>query len=147
MDKAYIHNICQKVVQISRIHKLSDLEQETVQLEQNLNERLQDNNLYLGIVGQFSTGKSTFINALLRDKLLKTDTLQGTTSLTTKIQYGSQLDVSLVTKSGKVETYRNNGVSLWKKMKGWFVSPTFDSEKDDIRHFIATSTSSDELSC
>src|SRR3954468_18958742 len=33
--------------------------------------RMNDPNLYLGVIGEFSSGKSTFINGLLRTRLLK----------------------------------------------------------------------------
>jgi GTP-binding protein EngB required for normal cell division len=49
--------------------------------------RASDPNLYLAVVGEFSSGKSTFINALLRCDLLKTDVLQGTTAAATFIRF------------------------------------------------------------
>ena len=45
-----------------------------VELHQQLDrlqQRRSNPNLYLAVVGEFSSGKSTFINALLRDELLK----------------------------------------------------------------------------
>ena len=37
----------------------------------NLSNRVADAKFYLAVVGEFSSGKSTFINALLRKRLLK----------------------------------------------------------------------------
>ena len=54
--------------------------------------RYADPNLYLAVIGEFSSGKSTFINALLRDDLLPTSALI-TTATATKIRYGDKLSV------------------------------------------------------
>lgn len=52
-----------------------------------------DEKLYLSVIGEFSTGKSTFINALLRDNLLDAQVLQGTTTINSVIQYGNELNM------------------------------------------------------
>ncbi len=46
--------------------------------------------LHLAVVGEFSSGKSSFINALLRENLLETDVVQGTTVASTCIRYSEQ---------------------------------------------------------
>ncbi len=51
--------------------------------------------LFLGVVGEFSSGKSTLLNALLRDDLLRTDIVQGTTAAPTVLGYGAELAVSV----------------------------------------------------
>jgi len=56
-----------------------------------IQKRRSDSNLYLAVIGEFSSGKSTFINALLRDDLLKTSVLP-TTDAVTKLRYGSCLE-------------------------------------------------------
>src|SRR4051812_31882824 len=50
-----------------------------------------DKNLYMAVVGEFSTGKSTLINGFLRREILKMDVLQATTAASTKIIYGEEL--------------------------------------------------------
>lgn len=60
-----------------------------------LRERLADDCLYMAVVGEASTGKSTFINALLGTSLLEARVLTMTTSLPTKIKYGEQLSVEI----------------------------------------------------
>ncbi|MEA5577834.1 dynamin family protein [Anabaena sp. UHCC 0451] len=59
---------------------------------QRIKKRRADPNLYLAIIGEFSSGKSTFINALLRDDLLKTSALVAT-AIETKISYGMSFKV------------------------------------------------------
>lgn len=48
--------------------------------------------LYLAVLGEFSSGKSTFINALLRQRLLKSARV-ATTASATYISYGDQLSI------------------------------------------------------
>ena len=50
---------------------------------QKIESRAADKQLYLAVVGEFSVGKSSFINALLRDNFLMSDVLQGTTTAPT----------------------------------------------------------------
>lgn len=63
-------------------------------LIQRIDERQKDPYLYLAVIGEFSSGKSTFINALLRDNLLKTSALV-TTAAATRLRYGNQLKVEV----------------------------------------------------
>ena len=49
-----------------------------------------DRKLNISVIGEFSTGKSSFINALLRAELLASSALQGTTVASTIIEYGSR---------------------------------------------------------
>ena len=71
-----------------------------------LESRVKDKNLYMGIVGEFSAGKSTFINALLGIDLLKEDILPGTTCAPTFIWFGDHLEVKIHSnKSEGVITY------------------------------------------
>ncbi len=72
-----------------------------------IQKRRSDSNLYLAVIGEFSSGKSTFINALLRDDLLKTSVLP-TTAAATKLRYGSCLEVQVQlggTRSGTIKTH------------------------------------------
>lgn len=52
-----------------------------------------DKKLNISVIGEFSTGKSTFINALLRAELLASSALQGTTVASTVIEYGTRYKV------------------------------------------------------
>ncbi|NJM23654.1 MAG: Dynamin family protein, partial [Richelia sp. SM1_7_0] len=79
-----------------------------------IQKRRSDSNLYLAVIGEFSSGKSTFINALLRDDLLKTSVLP-TTAAATKLCYGSCLEVKVQlggTRSGTIKTHLNSQKSL-----------------------------------
>jgi GTP-binding protein EngB required for normal cell division len=70
-------------------------------------QKINDRHLYVAVIGEFSSGKSTFINALLRDDLLKTSALVAT-SVATKLRYGEALTVEVHLKGerpGTIKTY------------------------------------------
>ncbi len=52
-----------------------------------IQEKQNDAKLNISVIGEFSTGKSTFINALLRCNLLEECSLQGTTQAVTVLEY------------------------------------------------------------
>ncbi|HEY2293575.1 MAG TPA: dynamin family protein [Thermoanaerobaculia bacterium] len=60
---------------------------------ETIERRMHDPNLYLGVIGEFSSGKSTFINGLLRTRLLKAACVVTTASIT-RIRRGPELSVS-----------------------------------------------------
>lgn len=55
-----------------------------------IKKRISDNKIYLGIVGEFSTGKSTLINSLIGENFFVTNAIQGTTTTITKLEYGNR---------------------------------------------------------
>lgn len=69
--------------------------------------RLLDNNFYLGIIGEFSCGKSTFINAFLERQSLIEDVLPGTTCSVTKIKYASHENLTAFFNDGSKEILRH----------------------------------------
>lgn len=60
-----------------------------------IRKKMNEKKLNISVIGEFSTGKSTFINALLRKELLASSALQGTTVASTVIDYGSQYGIHL----------------------------------------------------
>lgn len=58
--------------------------------------RMNDDRLKMAVVGEFSSGKSSFINALLREELLETDVLQGTTVLSVMIYYSDAREITVI---------------------------------------------------
>jgi GTPase Era involved in 16S rRNA processing/gas vesicle protein len=69
-----------------------------------------DTNFYLAVVGEFSSGKSTFINALLRDEILKTSALVATATAT-KIKSGEDLTIEVQLNGEKKEVFKTNKTS------------------------------------
>lgn len=83
-------------------------------------EKQQDEKLNLSVVGEFSTGKSTFINALLRTDLLVAGVLQGVTAASTIIEYGLNYKISLLYNNGnKREFTFSNLEQLREKLCGY----------------------------
>ncbi|WP_375490847.1 dynamin family protein [uncultured Nostoc sp.] len=66
-----------------------------------LRARILDKNLYLAVVGEASTGKSTFINALLDNNVLEAQALTMTTTCPTIIKYGAELSVEIRLRQSK----------------------------------------------
>ena len=62
-----------------------DISKQITHIKAKKNDKL----LNLSVIGEFSTGKSTFINALLGKELLASSAMQGTTVASTIIEYGS----------------------------------------------------------
>lgn len=60
-----------------------------------IKKKQQDKKLNLSVVGDFSTGKSTFINALLREELLTSSSMQGTTVVSTIMEYSKDYIMKL----------------------------------------------------
>lgn len=65
-------------------------------------EKQHDKYLNLSVIGEFSSGKSTFINALLRTELLEAGILQGTTIASTLIEHSPTPSLRLRFHSGKL---------------------------------------------
>lgn len=69
-----------------------------------LRKKHDDRFLNLSVIGEFSTGKSTFLNALLRrDNFLESSSLQGTTNIATIIENSEKYEYTAVTADGKRE--------------------------------------------
>ena len=66
-----------------------------------------DGLLRVAVVGEFSSGKSTIINALLRTQLLGVDVTQGTTNVPTIIEYGEEPNAFVYFNDGTSTSYNN----------------------------------------
>lgn len=62
-----------------------------------------DTALNLSVVGEFSTGKSSFINALLGEQLLVSSVIQGTTVVNTVIEYCDRPCICVMYRDGRYE--------------------------------------------
>jgi GTPase Era involved in 16S rRNA processing len=102
MRKANYKDILDQIEVISKRHNL-ELPQDFYKIKA----RIKDPILYVGLVGEFSSGKSTLVNAWLGNKgLLKTDILQGTTAAPTVMKYS---------KNAKIDTLLKNGEWIYSK--------------------------------
>ena len=130
---------------IDNINLPSDKKESFSKSLQRIKERTKDPNIYLGIVGEFSSGKSTLINALIGADFFVTNAIQGTTTVITKLTYSDTINLQLKYKSGEKLSYSRNESYILKryltddydrlsgiekfvmKLKGWFGLNGFDS--------------------
>lgn len=127
---------------LERYEWCSGSKQELTQSLGSIKEKQNDKRLYMAVVGEFTSGKSSFINAILRDDLLKTDILQATTTTATLIEYGDKLDVE-VNYAEQSKLYSESlsfGKKLWRKV----FKPKFSRQKSEIREYIASVTANEE---
>lgn len=61
-----------------------------------IEEKQNDRCLNLSVIGEFSSGKSSFINALIGEELLVSSVLQGTTVVNTLIEYSEKYVIDVV---------------------------------------------------
>lgn len=113
----------------------AELKQQISRIQQ----RQQDPHFYLAIVGEFSSGKSTLINALLRDDLLKTSALVATAAAT-RLRHGDDLIVEASFKGSRP------GILKTKKNAKQITVPWLAGVNElDTKHFIHMITSQDEV--
>lgn len=106
---------------------------------EQIHQRRSDPNLYLAVIGEFSSGKSTFINALLRDELLKTSALVATAAVT-RLRHSSEIKVAVQWKNPQMPSLL---VDSKTKLESETWSP--DLKTLDIRQLIQAVTSEEGL--
>lgn len=89
-------------------NKYTDIRKDIAVLENRIN----DENLYLGVVGSFSSGKSTFINSMIHKNLLPTDAVQGTTVVASVLKKASFNDLEIVYLDGTTKRYSECATEL-----------------------------------
>lgn len=95
-----------------------------------------DKVLNISVIGEFSTGKSSFINALVGHELLAVNVLQGTTVAITIIEYGTSYSLSLVDKNGNSTTTEYKNINyLSKALQHYTTDPSYS---DTISHVRVT---------
>lgn len=106
-----------------------------------------DKKLNISVIGEFSTGKSTFINALIRKELLASSAMQGTTVASTVIDYAGQCNMRLEYLDGHSEMlnfscfdelrsglkYYTTEASVARQLKAVNVSLPADILKNEFR--------------
>lgn len=153
MDKKLLNEIISSVnlndhinfteVLLSRYDWGSNNKNELLHLLQIIKAKHNDRRLYMAVVGEFASGKSSFINAILRDDLLKTDILQATTTTSTLIESGETLEVVVTYNDGSVSTYTSS-LSFWKRLWRKVFKPQLAKLKEEIGQYIASKTANEK---
>ena len=95
-----------------------------------------DKVLNISVIGEFSTGKSSFINALVGHELLAVNVLQGTTVAITIIEYGTSYSLSLVDKNANPTTTEYKNINyLSSALQHYTTDPSY---ADTINHVRVT---------
>lgn len=79
-----------------------------------VNNIIKDDKVKVAVLGEFSSGKSTFINALLRNKLLSYAD-EPTTSINTYITYGEKEKTTVIFNNGSKKLINKNNIEKYTK--------------------------------
>jgi GTPase Era involved in 16S rRNA processing len=102
----------------------------------HVEKRNTDHNLYLAVLGEFNSGKSTFINALLRRKLLKAAP-KATTAAATMIHHGSSFSITIQFTDGTYASGSESGfIELANTIKGRSSQEHSYATLQDILHIV-----------
>jgi GTPase Era involved in 16S rRNA processing len=115
------------------------------ELRQKIIARQHETRLFLGVVGEFSSGKSTLVNALIRQELLRTDVLQGTTAAITLISYDAEFDVRIRKRQGFLARSTDAVVAGMKTVSGWFAKPAAPPTREQLLLLLHQSTSNEQF--
>lgn len=108
-----------------------------------IQDRQNENALNMAVIGEFSSGKSSFINALLRENLLEADAIQGTTVASTLIGYSPERMFCTYGRGGKGKQTRSveNAAALAKLLAAY----TSGNRKDENAQHLEVGYPSDFL--
>lgn len=112
MDYTDVLNIIHSVINSSFLSdkKCSSLNKQFDRIKR----RIGDNKIYLGIIGEFSTGKSTLINSFIGKDFFATNVLQGTTTTITKLEFGQKINLKIEFRSGNALHYHKDKAKILK---------------------------------
>lgn len=110
--------VTKSLKELEKIRKDNILDDDTnKQIDECLdkvNNIIKDDKVRIAVLGEFSSGKSTFINALLRDKLLIYAD-EPTTSINTYITYGEKEKISVIFNDGSKKIINKNNIEKYTK--------------------------------
>ena len=108
-----------------------------------IQDRQNEKALNMAVIGEFSSGKSSFINALLRENLLEADAIQGTTVASTLIGYSPERMFCTYGRGGKGKQTRSveNAAALAELLAAY----TSGNRKDENAQHLEVGYPSDFL--
>ncbi len=97
------------------------------------------------MIGEFSSGKSTLVNALLRDELLATDVLPATTACPTLVRFGDKLQAKALFRDEPHGPYSYRGNTLWDRLTGVMDRPRGLGQDALLRCFLHAATTNEPV--
>lgn len=102
----------------------------------SLQNKVEDKSLYLAVVGEFSSGKSTFINALIGRRILK-EAVMPTTACATYIAKGTdEIEIAVIFNKKKFHVYERDLSAI-----NAYIKKKYGISITDIQHLIDILTS------
>lgn len=99
-----------------------------------ISDKQNDKLLNISVIGEFSTGKSSFINALVGYELLAVNVLQGTTVAITVIEYGKEFSISLYDSKGSSSTQIYSSIqTLREELYKYTTDPAYAKKINNVR--------------
>ncbi len=116
MDKSYLQFVeeIEKIIENYKLESLSDYNEIRDKID-IIKAKIEDETLYLGAVGAFSSGKSTFINSMIHKYLLPTDAVQGTTVSATILKKSEYDDLEIYYTDGSMLSFNHHEEILAEK--------------------------------
>ncbi|MBK6942806.1 MAG: dynamin family protein [Planctomycetes bacterium] len=116
------------------------------EIRARIERRHRETRLFLGVVGEFSSGKSTLINALVRYRLLRSDVLQGTTAAVTLIAFDERFTVTVRRKRKNAvvraaTALKNTALAVF----GAFRQPKAPPGRDELIQLLHLATSDEHF--
>jgi dynamin family protein len=102
-----------------------------------IRQRAEDPNVYLAVVGEFSAGKSSFINAVMRHPLLRSGSLV-TTVAATEVRFGADVDLAMrVRETDRWLSYRADGDEISAELERLSGTPIAGATLEDLVDLVA----------
>lgn len=101
-----------------------------------------DKTLNISVIGEFATGKSSFINAIVGYELLAVNVLQGTTVAITIIEYDDKYSITLVDDNNESSIYEYDSIDYLRDALQHY---TTDPEFSNTVNYVKVTLPSDAL--
>lgn len=93
-----------------------------------------DKLLNISVIGEFSTGKSSFINAIVGYELLAINAMQGTTVAITIIEFDKEFSITIYDAQGKVSTQSYESIQRLKdELHKYTTDPSYANQISHIK--------------
>lgn len=127
-----IHSLTEKINSKYALPTGKFISEALEQLE-NTAQNFQDKPCKVGVIGEFSCGKSTFINGFTEEHLLVDDILQGTTFVPTILEFSEEEFLSIRKTDGETTSFKNcSPLELRNLLKKFATEDTDVSDIEEI---------------